>query len=452
VNPQRRTALISVAAACVLIALKLTTGLLTHSLGLVSEALHSGTDLVAALLTFFGIGVAIRPADRGHPYGHGKAEHLTALGEAAILVVIALVLVYRALTHLFGNTPTRVDPRWYAFVVIGVVIAIDLSRATISWRASQAYRSAALQANALHFGGDLLGSTAVLGGLLGARAGYPNADSIAALIVAAVVLLAAGRLMRRNVDVLMDRAPADAQAAARRAIAAIEPAVTLRRLRMRSAAGRHFADVVIAVPPGAAVGQGHAAADEVEAAVQRALPETDVVVHVEPEEEDTVTRELAQAAAMHVPRVREIHNINVLHVDGRTEVSLHLKLPGDLSLDEAHAVASEVEHAIEETLPGVDAVRTHLEPLAEEAEGHRPPRVEVARDAEAVTRIVIERTGSPPRELRFLQTVDGLVVFLTLGLDPAVALAEAHARASEIEERIRSELPGISEIIVHTEP
>jgi divalent metal cation (Fe/Co/Zn/Cd) transporter len=257
--------------------------------------------------------------------------------------------------------------------------------------------------------------------------------------------------MRRNVDVLMDRAPADAQAAARRAIAAIEPAVTLRRLRMRSAAGRHFADVVIAVSPGAAVGQGHATADEVEAAVQRALPETDVVVHVEPEEEDAVTRELAQAAAMRVPRVREIHNISVLHVDGRTEVSLHLKLPGDLSLDEAHAVASEVERAIEEALPGV-AVRSHLEPLAEEAEGRSPPRVEVARDAEAVTRIVVERTGSPPRELRFLQTVDGLVVFLTLGLDPAVALADAHARASEIEERIRSELPGISEIIVHTEP
>jgi cation diffusion facilitator family transporter len=451
VNPQRRIALVSVAAACVLIALKLTTGLLTHSLGLVSEALHSGTDLVAALLTFFGIGVAIRPADRSHPYGHGKAEHLTALAEAAILVGIALVIVYRALNHLFGSKPSGVDPRWYALVVIGVVIAIDFSRAMISWRASQAYRSAALQANALHFGGDLLGSTAVLGGLLGARAGYPNADSIAALLVAALVLLAAGRLMRRNVDVLMDRAPADAQAAARRAIASIEPAVTLRRLRMRSAAGRHFADVVIAVPPGAAVGQGHAAADEVEAAVQRALPETDVVVHVEPEEQDAVTRELAQAAAMHVPRVREIHNISVLHVDGRTEVSLHLKLPGDLSLDEAHGVATDVERAIEEALPGV-AVRTHLEPLAEEAEGRSPPRVEVARDVEAVTRIVVERTGSPPRELRFLQTVDGLVVFLTLGLDPAVPLADAHARASEIEERIRSELPGISEIIVHTEP
>jgi cation diffusion facilitator family transporter len=451
-NPQRRTALVSVAAACVLIALKLATGLATHSLGLISEALHSGTDLVAALLTFFGIGVAIRPADRAHPYGHGKAEHLTALAEAVILVAIALVIVYRAIEHLAGSTSSSVEARWYAFVVIGLVIAIDLGRALVSWRGSRRYGSAALQANALHFGSDLLGSAAVLVGLLGARAGYPNADSAAGLFVAALVLAAAGRLMRRNVDVLMDRAPADAQDAVRRAIALLEPTVTLRRLRMRSAAGRHFADVVIGVSPGAAVGQGHAAADAVEAAVEQALPATDVIVHVEPVEEDAVTRELAHAAAMRVSRVREIHNINVVHVDGRTEVSLHLKLPGNLSLDEAHAVASQVEEAIAQALPGVDSVSTHLEPLTEEAEGQSLPRPEVASDAEAVTRVVVAETGSAPRQLRFLRTEDGLVVFLTLGLDPAAPLADAHARASAIEERVRRELGGIADVIVHTEP
>src|SRR4029077_9807554 len=178
-----------------------------------------------------------------------------------------------------------------------------------------------------------------------------------------------------------------------------EPAVNLRRLRMRSAAGRHFADVVIGVSPEAAVGQGHAAADAVEAAVERALPETDVVVHVEPAEEDAVTRELALAAAMRVPRVREIHNISVLRVDGRTEVSLHLKLPADLSLEEAHQMASDVERAIEDAVPGVAAVQTHLEPLAEEAEGHRVVDADVARDVEAVNRIVVEQTGAAPREL-----------------------------------------------------
>ena len=451
-SPQRRTALISVLAAIALVSIKLATGLATHSLGLISEAVHSGTDLVAALLTFFAVGVAGRPADIGHPYGHGKAEHLAALAEAAILVGASFFIVYRGVVNIVGAGHPRVQASWYALAVIGVVIAIDFWRVFVSRRAARRFSSAALQSNALHFASDLAGSVAVLIGLLVVRAGYREADSIAALFVAVLVLSAAARLMRRNVDVLMDRAPADAYATAQQAISESVPGVSLRRLRMRQAAGRHFADVVIGVSPGAAVGQGHAAADAVEEAVQRALPESDVVVHVEPEEGEVALRERAQEAALSVPRVREIHNISVVNVDGRTEISLHLKLPGDLSLDEAHDVAERVEEAIARAMPEVHAVRTHLEPLAEPAAGRHPGAVEVAGDAEAVLRIVREETGSAPRELRFLETDDGLTVFLTLGLEPGRPLQEAHALASSIEERIRRERPEIAEVIVHTEP
>jgi cation diffusion facilitator family transporter len=452
VSPERRTALVSVLAAAGLVALKLIVGLQTHSLGLVSEAAHSGTDLIAALLTFFAVGVARRPADRGHPYGHGKAEHLAALAEAGFLVAASLVIVYRALTHIFDRTADRVDPTWYALATVGLVIVVDLTRMVVSARAAGRYGSAALQASALHFGSDLAGSTAVLIGLVVARAGYRDADSFAALFVAVLVLLAAGRLMRRNVDVLMDRAPGDALEAARVAIEQLEPRIALRRLRMRQAAGRHFADVVIAVPPGAAVGEGHAAADAVEDAVRRALPEADVVVHVEPETDDVAVRERAQAAAMRVPHVREIHNVRVVDVDGRTQVSLHLKLPGGLTLDEAHAIASEVEAAIQEAVPELDAVQTHLEPLGETGEGRRPREADVESDRTTVERIVRERTGGPPRSLRFLETEDGLVAYLTLAFDPQSALSDAHARASEIEAQIIRERPGIADVVVHTEP
>src|SRR3954453_5550512 len=135
VSPQRRTALMSVFAAAVLIAVKLATGLATNSLGLLSEALHSGTDLVAALLTFFAVGVAARPADAGHTYGHGKAEHLAALGEAAILVLASVFVAFRAVERLAGSSGAHVDAAWYAIAVLVVVIFIDASRALISWRA-----------------------------------------------------------------------------------------------------------------------------------------------------------------------------------------------------------------------------------------------------------------------------------------------------------------------------
>jgi divalent metal cation (Fe/Co/Zn/Cd) transporter len=289
----------------------------------------------------------------------------------------------------------------------------------------------------------------VLLGLVAARAGYHWADSAAALFVAALVLVAAGRLMRLNVDVLMDRVPPEAQEAALAAIGGIDPPVELRRLRMRQAAGRQFADVVIGVPPGAGVGQGHAAADAVEAAVHGALPQSDVVVHVEPTEEEEALRERVLAAAQRVQRVREIHNLTVLQVGQATEVSLHLKLPGELPLEEAHEVANEVERSIKESVPQVRAVHTHLEPLKETAEGRAAA---AAADRALVERIVRAATGSPPRELSFVNTDRGLVAYLTLALDADASLEVAHARASEIEERIRAQRPGIADVVVHTEP
>jgi cation diffusion facilitator family transporter len=444
-SPQRRTALVSIGAAAALVALKLGTGIASGSLGLVSEALHSGTDLVAALLTFFAIGVAVRPADEGHQYGHGKAEHLAALAEATVLALVSVAVAALAVTRLAGAAEHDVDPAWWVFVVVGLVLAIDLGRTVVSLRTARRYRSEALRSNALHFGSDFAGTLAVLAGLVAATAGFPEGDSIAALFVAALVLVAAGRLIRRNVDVLMDNAPAAAEEAARAAIARIEPPVELSRLRLRQAAGRTFADVVISVPPGAAVGQGHAIADRVEDELERALPGSDVVVHVEPETERAALRERAHAAALTVPRVREIHNLSIVSVGGDVALSLHLKLPGDLTLEEAHDVAEDVERAILQAVPELDSVQTHLEPLAEAGAG-------VVVEAAELEAAVARAAGGPPRELRLLRTEKGVVAFLTLGLDPDSTLAEAHARASEVEERLRRARPDVADVIVHTEP
>jgi cation diffusion facilitator family transporter len=446
-SPQRRTALVSVAAACLLIAIKLVAGLASGSLGLLAEAAHSGTDLAAALLTFFAVSVAVRPADTGHPWGHGKAEHLAALAEAAFLILVSVVIAGLAVARLVGAIETEVDATWWTFAAIALVIAIDATRASVTLRVARRYRSDALLANALHFGSDLAGTLAVLAGLSAAALGFPEGDAIAALFVGALVIAAATRLLRRNVHVLMDRTPADAENAARTAIAALDPPVELRRLRVRESGGAHFADVVIGIAPGAAVGQGHAAADRVEEALREQLPEADVIVHVEPRSADPGIRERTLAAALGVPEVREIHNLSVLVVDGRVEVSLHLKLPGELELARAHDIAEEVERVILSAVPEVEDVRTHLEPLSEAASAHQ-----VSVDVAVVERIVHEETGAPPRELRFIRTDDGLVAFLTLGLGGDPSLSDAHALASAIEERVREAVPGIADVVVHTEP
>jgi divalent metal cation (Fe/Co/Zn/Cd) transporter len=148
-----------------------------------------------------------------------------------------------------------------------------------------------------------------------------------------------------------------------------------------------------------------------------------------------------------VPRVREVHNLALVEVDGHPELSLHVKLPGDLSLDEAHEIAEAVEAAIREAVPEIGGVQTHIEPLTEASAGR-----EVDADSAVVEQIVLEATGEAPRELRFLRTGAGLVVFLTLAVAGQTRLDDAHDRASVIEEEIRRRLPDVDDVIVHTEP
>lgn len=448
---QARTAFVSVIAAAVLVAIKLGTGLLTSSLGLIAEAAHSATDLVAALLTFFAVRVAVRPADRDHPFGHGKAQHLAALGEGSFLVLASLFIAYQSLSRLFADGPGEVHAPWYAFAVLAVVLVIDASRSVISWRASRRFRSAALAANALHFASDLLGSLAVLIGLLFVAAGVPSADAIAALVVAVLVVGAAAQIMRLNVAELMDRAPVEAERAARRAIARAEPTVEVRRLRIRQAAGRYFADLVVGIQADAAVGQGHAIADSVESAVRRELPDADVVVHVEPRGDGDL-RARARAATGTVRGIREVHNIHVTQVDGRPELSLHLKAPAGLGLEAAHELASRTEEAIRVALPELAAVHSHIEPLDEVTAGRTPGSDDVKAERAAAVEIVQDLTGNKPEDLRFQRDERGLVMLLTVGFPGEATLSEAHARASQIERRIRARAPRVAEVLVHTEP
>jgi divalent metal cation (Fe/Co/Zn/Cd) transporter len=271
--------------------------------------------------------------------------------------------------------------------------------------------------------------------------------------VAGLVLLAAGRLMRSNVKVLMDSAPRDdAQNAVREAIASIDEALSLRRLRMREVSGRYFADVVVGVEPDAALAQGHAVASAIEEAIERQLPGSDVTVHVEPDAELGLLRQRATAAALEIGGVREVHNVVVLRVGDGAELTLHMKVPTALTLQAAHDIACEVEAAILAAVPDITHVQTHIEPLPEDSGTPAKPAGGLQRERAGVAAVVRELTGREPRELRFRQIDQGLLAYLTLSLDSQTALVDAHARASEIERRIKVEHPEILDILIHTEP
>lgn len=448
----RRTALLSIVAASALVALKLVAGLASGSLGLLAEAAHSATDLVAALLTFFAVGVSEQPPDDTHPFGHNKAEHLAALAEGTFLLLASAVIALEAIGRLTGGDQPELNTQWWTFAVLGVVIVVDFSRTFASHRTAEKHHSAALHANAVHFAADMGGSIAVLLGLILASRGTPGADSVAALVVAGIVVLAATRLMRQNISVLMDSTPEGAEDLAREAIAKLGPGVELRRLRMRSAGGRTFADVVVAVEPDAGLAAGHAMADAVEEAVEEALGDGDVVVHVEPNEDGASARARASAAALTIPEIREVHNVELVRVGDRLELSLHIKLPRDLSLELAHEAADSAEQAILGAVPELSVVHSHIEPLAEEFDGEAVDANDVPAADAALRQATLEVAGTQPQDIKLRRTSRGLVAMLTIGVSADLLLADAHALASRVEARAQELDPSLDGVVVHTEP
>lgn len=447
-----RTALVSIAAATLLVVLKLGTGILTGSLGLISAGIESSGDVVAAVLTFLAIRLGGRPPDSDHPYGHRRAENLGALGEGAILTGGGVFIVTEAIGQLRHGT-TSLDVGWYVFAVIGVALLVDVSRIVVSLRTARRYKSAALRSNAFHFAGDMAGSLAVLGGLIAVAAGFEAGDAIAALVVACIIFAAAGRLIYENARVLMDTAPTDAQARAVQAINGLGGSIDLRRLRLRESGGHYFADAVVTVPPGQAIVEGHSTADAIEAAVRDALPDTDVVVHLEPRRDGLDLRDRALTVALTEPLVREAHDITIYEHDRHVSLSLHLKFAPDVSIGEAHDVAERVEAALRDE-PGVEDVHTHLEPL-EQPVAARPADDRAAPDEsqrQRISELVRARTGHTARELRLLHAAGGLVVFVSVVVPADMTLTDAHELASRLEDEIRDRQPHMQDVVVHTEP
>jgi cation diffusion facilitator family transporter len=282
-------ALNSVAAAFLLTGLKVVVGLLSGSMGILAEAAHSGLDLAAAIVTCFAVRAASKPPDRDHAYGHGKVENLSALVETLLLLVTCAWIIRESILRLTSHQ-VQVDASIWAFAVMGISIAVDISRSRMLYRVAAKHRSEALEADALHFSTDIWSSAVVILGLLGVRVAgwYPGlgflvqADAVAALLVAGIVVLVSGRLGLRTIQALLDSSPPGMDQNIRAAVAAMDGVFDCHAVRVRHSGPFYFVDLHITVDGDQSLRAAHALTERVEQAVEAILPGADVTVHPEP--------------------------------------------------------------------------------------------------------------------------------------------------------------------------
>jgi cation diffusion facilitator family transporter len=287
---KKDAALLSVVAAVILTGFKLVVGLVTNSLGILSEALHSGLDLVAAIITYFSVRVSDRPADKNHHYGHGKIENFSALMETILLLITCTWIIYEAINRLVTHE-TDIKISVWSYIVVITSIIIDINRSRMLSKVAKKHNSQALEADALHFSTDIWSSAVVLFGLICANFGFFAADSIAALVVAAIVLLVSYKLGKKAIDVLLDRAPQDVIGMVENTLSTFPEVKKFHRLKVRTAGADTFIKVNIHLNPELSLLEVHQLCDKIENTVHELIPRSELYLHPEPENLEHIDKE-----------------------------------------------------------------------------------------------------------------------------------------------------------------
>jgi cation diffusion facilitator family transporter len=449
---KQKAAISSVIAAVFLTLFKLIVGLTTGSLGILSEAAHSGLDLVAAVLTYFAVKIADKPADREHTYGHGKFENLSALFETLLLIVTCGWIIYEAVNRIFFHE-VHIEVNFWSFAVIVTAIIVDYSRSRILFKAAKKYNSQALEADALHFSTDILSSGVVIIGLIGAGFGFHKADAFAALVVSGIVMWISFRLGKRTIDMLTDRIPdVGLVDKVREEVLKIDGVVNCRNIRIRQAGSKSFIDMVVDIKRTIPFEQAHQIMNVIEERIKKMMPNVDIVIHAEPIEtnDETVIDKIRMIL---VHSGMSAHNIEVQKVKDRYFVDLHLECKEKQTLEEAHEIANQIEEAIKNKIENVERISIHID---EESDMIKETKIVNDRCEDMIQRIIsIARSHKGVVDCKDITVmeIDGKYkVTMNCLLDKSLTLSEAHEIATTIENQIYLDIKEVSKVIVHAEP
>jgi cation diffusion facilitator family transporter len=470
---KRRVALQSMLAAAAMTLLKLAAGLLSGSLGVLSDAAHSGLDLAGSALTFFSVRVSDKPADEDHTYGHAKFENLSAFAEAGLMAISCAWIIWEAMQRIFQHDAVVRHSVWPVLVLV-TSIAVDYWRSRELLAVARKFNSTALAADAFHFASDIWSTLAVLAGLtlswLGSLFGIgwlSYADPVAAILVSLLILRLTWKLTRETSAVLLDAAPAATRGDILRAVSQIEGVLDIEQARVRRAGSATFADLTLALPRSYTFEHTNELVRAATEAVQRVVPEADVVIHTVPRQtsaESIFDRVRAVAARNNVA----VHEVSVQSIQtpskGRQlRVEQHVELNERLTLAEAHNFVTAMETEILRELPEIHSVLTHIE--SEPATIERPQPVtedgSVSGQRESEAELIERQLRTVAKDFPEVLDVHDILVgrsgeHLQISchctLPDELTMHRVHEVITGLEDRFKLACPDVYKVLIHPEP
>jgi cation diffusion facilitator family transporter len=463
---KRRVALHSMLAATAMTVLKLAAGLLSGSLGVLSDAAHSGLDLVGSALTFFSVQVSDKPADAGHTYGHAKFENLSAFAEAGLMAISCAWIIWEAVLRIVSHEAVVHHSLWPVLVLL-LSIAVDWWRSRQLAAVAREFKSTALAADAFHFASDIWSTLAVLAGLalswLGSelKIGWLSyADPVAAMLVSLLILRLTWKLTRETSDVLLDATPSDVRDNILREVSSVEGVLAIEQARVRRAGSSTFADLTVALPRSFTFEHTNELVQAATEAVQRVVPDADVIVHTVPRQssaESIFDRVRAVAARSNVG----VHEVSVQSIDtgkgSKLRVEQHVELNESMTLAEAHTFVTAMEAEILREVPEVKSVLTHIESEPGTIERAQPLIGQKESEAERVGRSLRAAAREFPEILDVHEILVGrsgehIQLSCHCTLPDALTMHRVHEVITGLEDRLKQECPEVGKVLIHPEP
>lgn len=442
----------SVLASLFLTITKLIVGILTGSIGIISEAAHSALDLGAAFLTFFAVSHSDKPADIEHHYGHGKIESVSALIETGLLFLTSAWIIYEALTRLLGEK-VEVQVTWYSFAVILISILVDFSRSRALMKIAKETKSQALEADALHFSSDILSSLVVLVGLILLSIGIKGADAFAAIGVSIFVIIAGVKLGRRTIGVLIDAAPKGSVEKITEIAKNTVGVISVERIRIRPAGIELFIELIIAISRKLPLEKVKEITSNVENNIKNIYPEADVIISTKPialDNETVIERLYLLAANQNLP----IHDITIQLNEEKTYISFDLEVDNKLNVLHAHEIATKFEEKVKKELGENIEIDTHIEPIMNQT--IKSNKVQNA-DIEKISKLfeeIIKKFSivKNVHDIKIQKFEEKYFVTAHIAFDNEISLEEAHNISEEIKYLAKQKDKEIQKVIIHIEP
>lgn len=449
---KEKVALSSVFASLFLTLSKLIVGILTGSIGIISEALHSALDFAAAFITYLSVRISGKPADITHHYGHGKVESLSALIETFLLFATSIWIIYEAL-HRLAAPSVEVEATWYAFAIMIISIIIDITRSRALLKVARETNSQALEADALHFSSDIYSSAVVLVGLILIKFDVKNADSFAAIGVALLVIFAGVRLGKRTIDVLIDKAPFELTEKVKKIVAKADGVVSVDRVRIRPTGPSYHVEIAISISRTLSLEQVSKITKTIEENIFREVLDADIVIHTNPValKGETIIERIQTIAFNHN---LSAHDIRVYTLDNKKYVDLDLEVNENYNLEKAHKVSSRIEESIKAELGPLTNVNIHIEPTKHKEEMCKELK---SKKTEEINKIINSAKNRFP-EIKEIHDItihnlnNKISISMHCVLSNRTSLEKAHKISELLKGKIENELPNVEKVLVHTEP